>query len=259
MKRKRFNLLFFIMFIVVLFLQPSDDIEIMDLVDKVAQRLDLLPKLNQWQASVISTSYQMDKNWQPKKQTVIEKVVTVKGDMRTEEISKATETEKGKSRNVTEKYKEKARKEAEKARNQVAEGKQPVQGDSGGSYELTQKEIFPFDADQRVNYDFRRLDDTSLDGEPVYAIEVRAKIAKKDYFEGTYYIRQGTFDVLRVELRPAEYAGPLKLLEMVFDFQVLPEGYYFQKEAKFRIHVGLVVKNIRMEVQERYFDIHILQ
>ena len=81
---------------------------------------------------------------------------------------------------------------------------------------------------------------------------IYAKIRSDKFFEGTYYIDPDTYDVVRAFLQPAKNPGPLKRLEMEFFFQIQPDGYMIPRETRVRIHVGLVVKNIRMEIQEIY-------
>jgi hypothetical protein len=48
-------------------------------------------------------------------------------------------------------------------------------------------------------------------------------------------------------------------MEMGMDFYVLPEGYFVLRKMAVRIHVGLVVKNIRQDVIEEYSDYRILE
>jgi hypothetical protein len=88
----------------------------------------------------------------------------------------------------------------------------------------------------------------------VYILENRSKLKSSDNYEGKYYIHPETFDILRADIRPAKNPGPLKLLEMRIDFGRIPEGYLVIRAASVRIHVGLIIKNIRMESEEIYSD-----
>jgi len=239
--------------------QPADEIEAMDLVDKVADRIASFPDLKHWKASVLSKSYRMDKNWQPQKETDVAKIVTIEDKIRTEKILRATETEKGVQKDVTEEYEKKARKEEEKIRKQLAEGKDIDKGGRDRRRELSRDELFPFAPEQQVKYDHRLLEGSVIGNRPVFVLETKARIRTDDYYEGKYFIDQDTFDVIRAEIGLADNPGPVKTLEMTFNFQILPEGYLFVKSTKIRIHIGLIIKNIRMEAEETYHDIEILE
>lgn len=56
------------------------------------------------------------------------------------------------------------------------------------------------------------------------------------------------------ELTIAKKPAPLKRMEMEIDFEVLPEGHQVMKKAVMRMHVGLIVKNYRIEAVETYTD-----
>jgi len=64
---------------------------------------------------------------------------------------------------------------------------------------------------------------------------------------------------VRAELRLAKNPGPLKVMEMSMDFLVIPEGYFVLRKMTARVHVGLIVKNIRREVVDEYSDYQILK
>jgi hypothetical protein len=48
-------------------------------------------------------------------------------------------------------------------------------------------------------------------------------------------------------------------MQMNLDLLVLPEGHLAVRKATVRIHVGLIVKNIRREVVDEYSDYQILE
>jgi hypothetical protein len=76
--------------------------------------------------------------------------------------------------------------------------------------------------------------------------------------EGLYYIDRRTFDVLQVEVHFSKNPKMVKRFEMEARFTVLPEGHLVLERSLVRLHVGLVVKSIRMEIQEEYRDYKIL-
>ena len=161
----------------------------------------------------------------------------------------------GKKKDVTQKLRDGARKQQEKAikerAKQEREGKEESKG-GGGRQELTMGEMFPFNEKKRDQYIFQRREDVAFAGKTALVLESKAKLRSDKYYEGTYYIDPDSFEVLRAFIQPAKNPGPLKKLEMEFLFQITPEGYFVPKEMRIRIHVGLVIKNIRMEIQEIY-------
>jgi len=247
----------------LLFLRNSMDStgnDITDLLDRIVQRLSSYPEMRHWQASVLSTAYEMDKDWKPRKKTVIQKIVRVKDEARQESIEHAVEIKDGKNKDVTQEYINKAYKEMENKARKKREDKIKDNKEEGRRHmDLTEDDVFPFDEEKRVNYDFVILDEASIEGIPVHVIETRAKQRSEDFFEGKYYVNRETFDILRTELQLAKNPGPLKRMEMEMNFQILPQGYRALKSTSFRIHVGLVVKNIRMEAVEEYTDYQILE
>lgn len=226
-----------------------------ELVAKLGDRLASYPKLESWQAKAVSTTSFMNSAWKPTKTTTTEKVVTVDGKLRSEEILRATETEDGRTRDVTEKAREEARERAEKQRRSTDEGRKEDQRRRGRrSLDMTSDEILPFSPEKRSGYDFTVKDDSEVGGARVLVLQSRSRVRSEDKLEGLYYIDPETYDVLRAELTIAKKPGPLKRMEMEIDLRVLPEGHQVLTRAVMRMHVGLVVKNYRIEAVETYTD-----
>ena len=225
------------------------------LVAKIGERQASHPKLDSWQARANSTTFQMNSDWKPKKTTTTEKIVTVDGGLWSEEILSASETEDGKTRDVTKKLQEEARARVEKQNRQTPDKRKNEQQSRGRqSMDMTRDEVLPFGPDKLSGYDFTVKGTADLDGAPVILLQSRSRIRSKEKLEGLYYIHPETFEVLRAELTLAKKPGPLKRMEMEVDFLVLPEGYQVMKKAIIRIHVGIIVKNIRVEAVETYSD-----
>jgi hypothetical protein len=226
-----------------------------DLVAKIGERQASHPKLDSWQARANSATFQMNSDWKPKKTTTAEKIVTVDRGLWSEEILSASETEDGKTRDVTKKLQEEARDRVEKQDRQTPDERKNEQQNRGRrSMDMTRDEVLPFGPDKRSGYDFTVKGAAGLDGAPVILLRSRSRIRSKEKLEGLYYIHPETFEVLRAELTLAKKPGPLKRMEMEVDFLVLPEGYQVMKKAVIRIHVGIIVKNIRVEAVETYSD-----
>jgi hypothetical protein len=226
-----------------------------ELVAKLADRLASYPKLESWQARAHSTTSFMTSAWKPKKTTTTEKIVTADGKHWSEDILSAVETEDGRTRDVTEKMRAEAAERAEKQRGSTdAERKDDQRSRGRRGLDMTRDEVLPFSPEKRSGYDFTLKGPSDLDGAPVIVLQSRSRVRSEDKLEGLYYIDPSTFDVLRAELTIAKKPAPLKRMEMTVDFRVLPEGHQVMARAVMRMHVGLVVKNIRIEAVETYTD-----
>jgi len=228
----------------------------LEVVEKLHKRIRSYPEMANWEASVLTTLSDMDKNWEPKKKTIVEKLVTVKDNVRIEKILSATEYDADKTKDLTAKY----RTEAEKLNKKSESSQGEDGGRKGGRYrslDLNRDEIFPFGENKIADYEFELREGTLATGQRVHVLETRSRHKSSDIYEGKYFIHQETYDIVRAELQPAKNPGPLKLLEMHIDFDRLPEGFLVIKAAKVRIHVGLIIKNIRMESEETYSNFHV--
>jgi hypothetical protein len=147
--------------------------------------------------------------------------------------------------------------EAEKLNRKNLSKKGKNGGRKGGrrrGMDLSQEDIFPFGENRRKDFEFELREGLLDDDLDAYILESRCKLKSSDHYEGKYYIHRETLDILRAELRPAKNPGPLRLLEMQIDFGRIPEGNLVVMTTKVRIHVGLIVKNIRMKSEEVYSD-----
>ena len=233
----------------------QDNLNVEKIVEEVAVRIANYPQLKNWQVSVLSTAVRMDKNWKPQKETIVKKTVIVEGEERTEDIISAVEIEKDKTKDVTEKFREDALKEKRKREERRVEGKSE---DEGGRREISVDDMFPFGVTERKNFIFTLREDSELEGIPVFILEAMAKMRTDKYYDGKYYIDKEDYRILKVELKPAKNPSVLKLFEMEAYFQIIPGGYFVLEKTKVRIHVGLVIKNIRMDAEEVYSDYKIL-
>ncbi len=245
--------------------------ETTELVVKVGERLASYPKLESWQAKAVSTNSYMNSAWKPTKTTTLEKLVTIDGRRRSEEILKAVETEGGRTRDVTEKMRAEARERAEsrqrpsddpgsghgRPESDPSEGNPRGDGERSSSRRrrgpnLSPDEILPFGPASRSGYDFTVKGPSSLNGAPVIVLQSRSRVRSQDKLEGLYYIDPETYDVLRAELTMAKKPAALKSMQAEVEFAVLPGGHQVMTRAAMRMHVGLVVKNIRFEGVEIY-------
>jgi hypothetical protein len=232
---------------------PAPPQSLEEILDKVAGRLASYPEPAAWKAEVLSTSREMDSKWQPKKTTVINKTVTMRDKVWTEDILSAVESEDGKEKDVTRKYRDDALKRAEKQRRRSApENKEDERRRGRRSMDMDRDDLLPFLPGMRGNHDFFLRVPATLEGRQVLVLQSKARERSLEAYEGLYFIDPETFDVRRVELSPSKTPGPLKRLDMEIDFRLLPEGHLVIAKAKMRIHIGLVIKNYRIEAVEEY-------
>jgi hypothetical protein len=236
----------------------SQDMSDAEIIGKVAERVASYPELRNMEVRAVSTMVEMDKQWKPKKEIVVEKIMRMNDGLRSEEILSARQTEKGNTKDVTAEHAQEARKRAEKARRRREErGRDADEEDSGGRRDLSMEQMFPFGEDKRTQYDFVRRNDSYVGRRTVYVLEAKARIRSDKWIEGLYYIDKKTFDVLQAEVHFAKNPRAVKRFEMEAQFQVLPQGYLVLARSRVRIHVGLVIKNIRMQAEETYSDYRI--
>ena len=230
-----------------------------EIVSRIGERIASYPELGSWQARALSTTSRMTADWKPKSTVRSEKIVSVERGLWSEEILNATETEDGRTRDVTAKLRAEARERAEKQRRSSEHERNDEQRRRGRrSLDIARDEVLPFGPDKRDGYDFAFEGTTELDGTPVIVLRSRSHVRSEEKFEGLYFVDPATHDVVRAELTIAKKPGPLKRMEMEVDFAVLPGGHQVMKKAVMRIHVGLIVKNIRIEAVETYSD-HVLR
>jgi hypothetical protein len=233
--------------------------DVPELIAKVGERIASYPKLESWQARAHSTKSRMNSSWMPKSTTTSEKIVTLDGGSWSEEILSAEETEGGKSRDVTNKLQAAARARAEKqrrSRGDVGKNEPRIRGPR--SPDAIREAAFPFSPKKSSAYDFTVKGPADLDGTPVILLQSRSRIRSDEMLEGLYYVHPETFDVLRAELTVAKRPIPVRRIEMLVDFLVLPEGYQVMKKAVIRVHLGFIIKNVRVEDVETYSD-HIVR
>jgi hypothetical protein len=239
-------------------LSPAEDPSLTALLDAAAGKMESYPDLDRWEAVTVTTRSRMDKSWEPEKVTRIKKSVHVEGQDRRESVLEAFEIEKGVTRDITERmvrtYEERARKEREER----ASGKSSKAGDGNRrAITLTKKDFLPFEPGERSGYEFRRLEDTVIEGIPACVIETRAKIRKPENTQGKYYFTQDTMDILKVDLQPSRNPAFVKEIEMEVEF--LPShGAPAMKRTRLKVHAGFLFKTVRLIIEEEYADFHFL-
>lgn len=231
------------------------------LLDGIAARVAAYVPLESWRATVESVQTKVDKRGTPEKVTTIRRVVTVRNDDYDEEVLKAEETEKGRTRDVTAEYAKDSRERIDKRRREAAERQAEGKASSGEddkSLELSLTEFLPFDAARRGAFDFVRLPDADVDGVPALVLAVKARVPDEKNWEGTYFVGPERFDILKAVLRPSKNPRFVKELEMEMTLTVLPGGHLVLRSSRARINAGMFLKRVRMVSEDAYSGYEVL-
>jgi hypothetical protein len=230
---------------------PQDK-DLVPLLDKITARIDSYPKNLNYKAMCVSNETKMNKQWQPE-QTITTKSIQKKiNNEESNEILEAIETENRKSKDITAKIIKQAKKQREQGEKDAKEKGRPEKENMYSAY-------FPFTKEKRAKYNFQKLNDSVIEGRPVFLIEAKAKEKDEKLLEGKYYIDQKTYDVLKLEATPSKIPIFVKEMEMEMDFKVLPEGNLVVKRVKARADASLLVKHFRVITEVEYSDYEILQ
>ena len=227
----------------------AQDEDLVSLMDKIIDRIDSYPEMENWKAMVVTRQTFADKQWQPKDKSLTTKImVTVMGDEVKQEILEITGTKNGMSKDLTQEFKkdQNAAPESDKFNNNTSKDQQEMDGST-------------FSKDNRTKYDFKKLDDSVIDGRPVYVIEAKVKKKDKSRLEGKYYIDQETFDILKFQGKPSKDLFPfVDVMEMEVQSEILPGGYFVQKRSKMRLSTGILGMHIRVIMEIEHSDYEIL-
>jgi hypothetical protein len=233
----------------------ADDLSL--LLDRIAERSETRPELKDWRANAVSVATEMDKNWKPKKTTRVRKTVEVTESRRKEKVIEALQTEKGLSKDITEEYIRKAE-ERGGAKNKPEDNKSQTGDDKKGMRRsLSLEELLPFGEKARRDFTFTRLPDEIIEGRTVYVVESKANVKDEKFWEGRYFISPESYDVIKVRLTLSKNPKFVKEFSTEMDFQVLPDGHFFIKKTWMKVDAGMVIKHIRMVVEEEYSDIEV--
>jgi hypothetical protein len=257
---QNWRVLGFLVIVAVAFSRPApvnqeQRLDLPTLLDKITQRMESHAKNENWTLSVITTITRMDKNWKPEKVTLVDRKASINHGDLTEEIISATETEDGAKKDITEKYRKESAERRTREQREQEERKRKGTTDRRRQrlrLDMTEEDFLPFSAKNRPHYEFWLLSEASLDEKSVFVVAAKSRIKEDIYFEGSYYIDQESFDVLRAEVGPAKNPRFVKELEMTIDFQLLPQGYFVLKYTRVRINAGFFLKHVRMVVEEVY-------
>ena len=222
------------------------------LLNKISKRINSYPENNNLQYKIVKKSTEMDKQWRPKKTTVTKIFEKVVDGMLSSEVLETVEIEDGIAKNI----KEEAIKQ-----NRIRMGRKNKRSTEQKDQKSTENEFegfIPFNEKRRAKFEFKRLNDDTINEGPVFIIETVAKEKDEDLFEGKYYIDQKTYDVLKARLKASKKPKFVKEADMDIDFQVLPEGNFMIRRFKARLDVGLLFIRIRAIIEEEYFDVKIL-
>lgn len=220
------------------------------LLNKISKRMNAYPENNNIQYKMVKKYTEMDKKWRPKKTRVTKEIRKVVDGIPSGEVLEAVEIEDGKTKDIKQEIIERNKRLGEREIKFRAERKEKKENEFD--------KLIPFNEKRRTGFEFKRLDDETLNERPVFIIETVAKEKDIDTFEGKYYIDQKTYDVLKARIKPSKKLKFVKEANMEIDFQVLPEGHFMIKRLKARVDAGLLFVRLRAIEEEEYSDVKIL-
>lgn len=266
----------------------AQDNDLMSLLDRIAERIDSYPANNNMKFMVVQRTTYMDKKWQIEKGAqTIKSITKIIDNEMNDKILEVIETRDGETRDVTQEFiknwdkmqkafenkdvdkgldknndipqaakkfvKSELEKVREEMKNAEEEGKEKGKDETGYDY-------WPFTKGNRRKYSYKRLDDSIINGRPVFVID--AEVIKKDkkLYEGEYYIDQETFDVLKFKGKQSKTLFFfLDVIDMEIQYEVLPEGNFVIKNSKTRQSVGMLGMNFgRFIIETENSDYEIL-
>lgn len=236
--------------------QTAPELSVDQIVERAYQRLTSYRDFGRWQALVVSSQANVDHHWQPEKVRRVTKWMKFDGGLVDEEILEAIEIEKGRTRDITEKYRQqrlerlnRAREEREKAQ---ASGRQPESG-----LTLGLEDLIPFSDKNRSRYDFRLKGQSEINGHPVYLVEARAREKKDFLFEGLFFISRDSYDLRRVEITPVKAPAFVREFLLEVDLDLWQESLVMRK-VKIKIYGRFLFKSIRRMIEEDYLEYRLL-
>jgi hypothetical protein len=226
-------------------------------LDKIIGQMNSHVKNENWIVSVSSVFARMDKNWNPQKVTAVERKAIVTNGETASEIIRAMETEKGMTKDVTEKYRKETNERYARYKKEREERRLKGKTDERGGRDelrLTEEDFLPFSGKNRPKYDFSLLPDEILGGQAVHVVAAKPKTKQEIDFEGNFYVSQDTYEILRAEITPSKKPRFVKEFKIVVDFMLLPGGYFVLKKSWVRVYGGFFLKHVRLIVEELYSD-----
>ncbi|RFT15704.1 MAG: hypothetical protein OP8BY_0079 [Candidatus Saccharicenans subterraneus] len=232
--------------------QTAPELSVDQVLDRAYQRLTSYRDFGRWQALVVSSQANVDRHWQPEKVRRVTKWMKFDGSLLDEEILEAVEIEKGRTRDITEKYRQqrmermnRIREEREKAE---ASGRQSEAG-----LALGLEDLIPFSDKNRSRYDFRLKGESELNGEQVYLVEARAREKKDFLFEGLFFINRDSYELRRVEITPVKAPAFVREFLLEVDLDLWQERLVMRK-IKMKIYGRFLFKSIRRLIEEDYLE-----
>lgn len=230
----------------------AQDEDLDSLLDRLSERIDSYPEMENWREIVLTRQIFTDKKWNPTDTglTIKSMVTVIDGESELETLE-ITGTENGMSKDLSQEFNkdQDAEPESDKFKKEIGQEQLKMEDVEGGT----------FKKENMAKYDFKKLDDSVIDGRPVYVIETKAKKKDKSRLEGKYYIDQETFDILKFHGKPSKDPSVfVNIIEVEFEFEMLPEGYFVQKRSMTRSSMGILGMRLRMIMEVEHSDYEIL-
>jgi hypothetical protein len=229
--RRQFPWIFLLLFLAAQMVFAND---INTFLNNVEKRANELENNHPYTVKVKSVQSEMDGKWKPKKVTTTHKVVTKVDSLETTEIISSTIEEKGKVKDNT------------------AEAIKEENSEKGRKMKIGGKDFFPFNSENRNKFSFQVKTDSLFEGTSVTVLECVAGEAKQGLFNGSYYFDVDDLTLLGLVARPSKNPKMVKDMLLKMSFGINENDVYNIKSFEMKVHVKVLIKNMRMHVFETY-------
>jgi hypothetical protein len=108
--------------------------------------------------------------------------------------------------------------------------------------------------EQRHKYSYELLPPDTVRGVPVHTIRLTARHREEDLFNGTVWLHQENFEVVKLDIRPARYPRFVKDIHIVIQFDEVHPDYWLPVEIDIRARGGFLFIKKRFIVHEDWYD-----
>ena len=205
-----------------------------ELLEQIEKRAKELENERPYTVHIKSIISEMNGDWEPKKVTTTNKIVTKSDSVEYVEIKSSIIEEKGDIKDNT-----------KNAKKEAAENK-------GGGMKMSGEGFLPFSSDNRNLYNFKVIADTTLNGQTAMVLKATAKEKNDKLYNGKYYINSKDFTLLGFESKPSKNPKMIKDIHIKMNFGINESNVYTVKRFELKTHAKVLVKNFRFHIIETY-------
>jgi len=104
--------------------------------------------------------------------------------------------------------------------------------------------------DERANYTYELMPPDTVKGVPSYVLRFKPKKKAKNLLDGTAWLHQDNFEIIKLTFRLAKNPKFVKELNISFDFDEVQPGCWLPVELKFNVHAGFLLFKKHFHIHE---------